>query len=86
MSQTFKEKLMSRKFWLATAAAISTFVAGIQMLAQDNDIVGIVCIVLAALSAAIYEAVETVCDVKAMPNQSTYTSTTIKKDEVSDNE
>lgn len=57
-----KDKLTSRKFWMAVAAFLGSIAATIGGLVTDHEIVAVIGIVCGALSAAIYAAAEAYVD------------------------
>ena len=77
MSDELKRKLTSRKFWLAVAAFLGSIGGSITGLATGNDSVATVGMVCAALSAAIYAAMEAVVDYGRETSSSAFTSTTV---------
>lgn len=63
MGDTMKQKLTSRKFWLATAAFLGSLGASISGLVTNKTAVAVFGIVCSMLSAAIYAATEAYVDV-----------------------
>lgn len=59
-----KQKLTSRKFWLMTAAFLSSLGTSIAGLSIGNNKIAIVGMVCSVLSAAIYAAAEAAVDTK----------------------
>ena len=57
-----KQKLTSRKFWLATSAFLGSLGASIRGMASGNTRLATVGIVCSMLSAAIYSAAEAYVD------------------------
>lgn len=57
-----KQKLTSRKFWLATAAFLGSLGASITGMVTDNNALAIVGCFCSVVSAAIYAAVEAYVD------------------------
>ena len=57
-----KQKLTSRKFWLATSAFLGSLCASIRVMASVNTRLSTVGIVCSMLSAAIYSAAEAYVD------------------------
>lgn len=68
------QKLCSRKFWMAVAAFLASFGAG---LATDNDVLTAVGAVCAALSAGIYIVVEGNVDKSRVQSETTTTTKTV---------
>lgn len=58
-----KQKLCSRKFWLCTAAFLSSLSASIVGMQTGNDTVACVGMICGAVSAAIYAAAEATVDI-----------------------
>lgn len=63
-----KEKLTSRKFWLAAAAFLGSMGTSIAGMSCDNDSVVIIGLICSMLSAAIYAAAEAYVDGKRADN------------------
>lgn len=59
-----KQKLTSRKFWIMTAAFLSSLGTSIAGLSIGNNKIAIVGMVCSVLSAAIYAAAEAAVDTK----------------------
>lgn len=57
-----KQKLTSRKFWLATAAFLMSLGTSISGIATSNNKIAIVGIICSMMSAAIYAAAEAYVD------------------------
>lgn len=57
-----KQKLTSRKFWLATAAFLASLGTGISGIATNNNKIAIVGVICSMLSAAIYATAEALVD------------------------
>lgn len=57
-----KEKLTSRKFWLATAAFLGSMGTSIAGMSHGNDKVTMIGLICSMLSAAIYAAAEAYVD------------------------
>lgn len=57
-----KEKLTSRKFWLATAAFLGSMGTSIAGMSCGNDKVTMIGLICSMLSAAIYSAAEAYVD------------------------
>ena len=64
-----KEKLTSRKFWLAAAAFLYSMGASIAGMSCNNDKVVIIGLICSMLSAAIYSAVEAYVDGKSVDSK-----------------
>ena len=62
----FKNKLMSRKFWICVAAFLASIATSIAGLATSNQTITIVGTVAGILSAAIYAFCEAWVDGKAV--------------------
>lgn len=67
-------KLKSRKFWVATAAALASIGTSIAGFATDNEAVATTGLVCTMLSAAIYAAAEAYVDGKSAASTVTYTT------------
>ena len=63
---SIKEKLSSRKFWLATAAALASLGTGISGLVQGNDKLALTGGILLVISSSIYAFCEAWVDSKAV--------------------
>lgn len=61
-----KQKLLSRKFWLALSAMLASLGTGISGIIQGNQTLAIVGSCLTVISAAIYAGVEAYCDGKSI--------------------
>jgi uncharacterized membrane protein YagU involved in acid resistance len=70
-----KQKLTSRKFWLSVAAFLGSIATSIVALKSDNDIVAVIGIVCAMLSAAIYSGCEAYVDSRNKDAQETVKQT-----------
>lgn len=66
-----KVKLTSRKFWMATAAALASIGTSIAGLATDNTAVATTGLVCTIASAAIYQAAEAYVDGKGAASEQT---------------
>lgn len=66
------QKLTSRKFWLATAAFLAAFAAGVTGVADPS-----VCAVCMALSAGIYAACEAYVDGQSAKANQTINTTSV---------
>lgn len=66
-----KQKLTSRKFWLAAAAALASIATSIASFATDNTSLAATGMVCAMLSAAIYAAAEAYVDGKSAGSEQT---------------
>ena len=73
-----KQKLCSRKFWMATAAGLASLGTSIAGIATDNEILAGVGIACTAASAAIYAAAEAYVDGKAAAANTTTVSTNVQ--------
>ena len=62
-----KDKLMSRKFWVAVAAALASIGSSVAGLATQSEILAMGGIICTVVSAAIYAAAEAYVDGKATP-------------------
>ena len=65
-STRMREKLSSRKFWLATAAALASLGTGISGLVQGNDKLALTGGILLVISSSIYAFCEAWVDSKAV--------------------
>lgn len=73
-----KNKLCSRKFWMAAAAGLASLGASITGIATDNEILAGIGIACTAGSAAIYAAAEAYVDGKAAGANTTNVSTQVQ--------
>lgn len=69
MEINWKQKLSSRKFWLAAAAFLGSIAASITGIATDNGTIAAVGIVCGMLSSAIYSFCEAWVDAERAGNQ-----------------
>ena len=66
---SIKEKLSSRKFWLATAAALASLGTGISGLVQGNETLALAGGILLVISSSIYAFCEAWVDAKAVKKE-----------------
>lgn len=69
-----KNKLTSRKFWMALAAFLASVGGSIAGIATDNTALTTTGLVCTMLSAAIYAAAEAYVDGKSAASEQTYTT------------
>lgn len=69
-------KLTSRKFWMAVAAALASIGGSIAGLATDNEVLAAAGLVCTAASCAIYAAAEAYVDGKSAASTTTTTQIT----------
>ncbi len=69
-----KQKLASRKFWLAIAAFLGSVGSSIAGIATQNDVLAAFGVMCATLSAGIYAAAEAYVDGARLNSDVTYTN------------
>ena len=62
----WKQKLTSRKFWIAVASMLASLGTGISGIVQGNQTLAIIGAVLTVISGGIYAFVEAYVDAKAV--------------------